>query len=342
MDAISKYLSDANVTGLRLKFSDKNLESEFWEHIFTTRKRFYELSILIATLATFLTSAKFMPYISEVLSTKSINLDFIVRSFILCPPLIMTFICTARGMSYRIIQFLFLCSAALCGVFFSSLMWFTEAEGIIYYNYSFIHVLVFMCMLLIIPVKNSIPVALFLCVYHVLLAYLVIDDLPVQQVMFILSPCITIFIIMAYAGHAMEKSERFSFLYRRALSDEYENRVGVQEQRTKWLRLITDFLRHELKNSIIGVSSSLELIKRKNNNEDLDGYIQRAGSSAVFMKRLLDEASTSTSLESSLNKIHLERSNLSGLFEERIDEYRDVYDDYTFDSDIEKKRVCHL
>jgi signal transduction histidine kinase len=338
MDYVSKYLSDDNATGLLLKFSDENIESDFWEQRYASRKGFIEITILITILAIFASSARFMPYVSEVLPTKSIYWDFLVRLFLLLP-LIVAFIISKIGSSYKTIQVIFIFSAVLCGLSFSSLMLLADIDGIIYYNYSFIHVMIYVYVLLLIPIRKSFPVVFFLCSYHVFLSYLVIDSLPTKQILFIISPCVTIFMILSYAGYSIEKSERFSFMYRRALGNEHDNRISIQEQRSKWLGMVTDFLRHELKNSLIGISSSLELINRKNKNEDLDRYIQRAGNSTGFMRRLLDEASTSTSLEAALNDIHLEEFNLSRLLEEKVYEYRDVYGGYSFDTDIEKK-VC--
>ena len=41
--------------------------------------------------------------------------------------------------------------------------------------------------------------------------------------------------------------ERSGFAYRKALGFEYDNRVKIEKERSKWLSLITGFLRHELK-----------------------------------------------------------------------------------------------
>lgn len=337
MDFTSTYLNDSSTNRFLLKFHDANLEREFWEERIVSRKKFFETTLLITILAVVLTSAKFMPYVTDVLPERLIDYDLFIRSLVLTPPLIAALIATRVGAGHKFASFFMLLGAILCGVSFSSLMLFVDGDGdgITYYNYAFLHVLVFMYILLLVPLRYTFPVALFLCVYHVLTACLIIDNLPLDQILFIVSPCVTMFAILTYAGYAIEKSERFNFIYRKALSNEYENRQAAQVQRSKWLGLVTDFLRHELKNSLIGVSSSLELISRKNNNEDLNSYIQRAGDSTGFMKRLLDEASSSTSLESALNEIQVEELNISSLLENKVEEYHDVYADYSFSSDIE-------
>lgn len=335
MDGVTEYLTKNISMGFLLNFHDQELESRFWEQRLENRRGFFLVSMLLTIMALIMTSARFMPYISEILPLQLIGYDFTVRSLVICPLLLITLIAIKLGVKYLYIQYLLISCGVLAGVSFSALMWMCELDGITYYNYSFLHVLVFMYILLLAPIRKIFPAALLMITCHVVLSYFLIASLPLKQVLFIISPCVTLFFILTYAGYSIEKSERFNFIYSISLGNEYETRMQIQEQRSRWLKLVTDFLRHELRNSLIGVSSSLELINRKSKNTELERYIHRAEASTVFMKRLLEEASNSTSLESALNEMQLQEVNLSSFLGEKIEEYGDMYPGYAFSQDIE-------
>lgn len=342
MDDFSKYLRGDSAAGINtLKFRDKKIEEEFWAYIFKTKKKIIEITMLIIVVALIATSAKFVPYISDVLPQKIKDIDFFVRLFTAVIAAIGLVFCKI-GVDYRLIQKIIVAAALLFGVSISSLMVFVDVhlDAINYFNFTFIHLLIYIYVLQLVPIRLSIIVGLFLSIFHTVLATMFIVDLGSDQLIFVLTPVLTLFIVLSYAGYTMEKSERSSFIYRSALINEYENSVDIQKQRSKWLGLVTDFLRHELKNSIIGVSSSLQLISRRNENELLDSYISRAENSTAFMKRLLEEASTSTSLESALNEMQMQEVNLSSLIEEKIGEYIDIYCEYAFEANVEENVSC--
>lgn len=278
-----------------------------------------------------------MPYISDSLPSEIIDYDFLTRLLLLIPSLVASYIVSKTSPNYRMVQYCLMLNTCLCGLSFSILMLISaSADGVLFFNLAFIHVILFAYIFILIPIRNAIPLVLLLCLAHVLTASMVTGKVSSAILVFYITPSITFFAVLSYAGHAMEKSERSGFAYRKALGFEYDNRVKIEKERSKWLSLITDFLRHELKNSLIGISSSLELVFRKNSNEALESYIERARTSTSFMKRLIDEASVSTNLEAVLNNIKLEVTDISSLIISKRDEYSNLYSDCQFDFEIEE------
>jgi signal transduction histidine kinase len=334
MDDYPKHAGSDNATSALLRFKDRELESQFWEETFASRKKFIDITILITIIAIIGTSGRFLPYISYTLPKSSLDLDFTARVTGTLP-LIVAFILNRFGIRYAVVQSTLLIAGLYIGLSFSTMMFLSGTDGVTYYNYAFIHVLVYLFVFTVIPISKIIYLTSFLILYHLFVSYRIMGAFPPEKIMFTISPTITLSIILCYAGYSMEFSHRTNFILKRALNNEFNLKLIAQGQRSKWLGQVTDFLRHELKNSIIGVSSSLELIKRKNKNDEIEKYIHRAGNSASFMKRLLDEASTSTSLEATLNEINIKRINVSSLLKAKTDEYCEIYSDQEFDIDIE-------
>jgi signal transduction histidine kinase len=75
---------------------------------------------------------------------------------------------------------------------------------------------------------------------------------------------------------------------------------AAEAGRSDWLENLTHFLRHELRNSVIGVQMSPDLLERRAGPDERTGvYFERARQGLKVIQRLLESASHATSLESS-------------------------------------------
>ena len=127
------------------------------------------------------------------------------------------------------------------------------------------------------------------------------------------------------------------FLYERRLRTEMDRSTVFQkavtemrDQRFHWLENVVRFLRHELKNQMTAVATSVDMAQRltvgsdpslsglHRLNEDAPRYLMRAQASLTHMRKLVDSATEATSLEAALASEEFSRVDLAELVAERM------------------------
>lgn len=102
--------------------------------------------------------------------------------------------------------------------------------------------------------------------------------------------------------------------------------IEANKQRIQWLETMAVFLRHELKNTTVGIQTSLDLIeKRQHAGKPIKIYLERARKSVAFMNSLLLSVSNASSLEATIYKETHSPLDLSILINGRIAEYQAMY-----------------
>ncbi|MEM7194500.1 MAG: ATP-binding protein [Pseudomonadota bacterium] len=129
--------------------------------------------------------------------------------------------------------------------------------------------------------------------------------------------------------HELEIRDRELTRHRDRLESGIANRTReldeLVRQRIDWLENMANFLRHELKNNIAGFNSSLQLIERKIETDDVEPVINRARRSLRYMGQLLDSVGGATSLQASLYGDRFDRIDLSSLIHQRVVDLSEVY-----------------
>jgi signal transduction histidine kinase len=99
---------------------------------------------------------------------------------------------------------------------------------------------------------------------------------------------------------------------------------SATQKHISWLENLAQFLRHELRNTTIGVKTSLDLIERRSGNQApvLSVYIERARKSIVYMNNLLESVSHASTLEASFQQNACTDIDLSELVRARVNDYR--------------------
>ena len=93
-------------------------------------------------------------------------------------------------------------------------------------------------------------------------------------------------------------------------------------ERLTWLEDLARFLRHELSNQIVAVSTSIDLAKRGGTSPATDTYLQRAQRSLGRMRGLVSSATEATSLEAALTVDETERLDLSSVVMNRVSTFQ--------------------
>jgi signal transduction histidine kinase len=105
----------------------------------------------------------------------------------------------------------------------------------------------------------------------------------------------------------------------------YQEQKQTHEKRITWLENITHYLNHEMKNSILGAQTSLNMLNRKIKDVELHKYVDRAEKSHKEMRSIMKAVSETTSLEASIMQTHSNEFDVSRVIQERIDDYEAIY-----------------
>ena len=99
-------------------------------------------------------------------------------------------------------------------------------------------------------------------------------------------------------------------------------------KRILWLETMASFLKHELKNSSVGIKTSLDLIERRSTEKKkVDVYLARARKSMDTMNALLQSAGDASNLEASLYKEALTPVDLGATIINQMEIYESIYPD---------------
>lgn len=119
-----------------------------------------------------------------------------------------------------------------------------------------------------------------------------------------------------------------------AQTRELLGRVAVMRQeRLTWLESLARFLRHELKNQMVAMKTSLDLAEGPS-GAGTERYIGRARRSLSAMNRLVENATEATSLEAALAVESLEPVELSSVVGERVLVFRRAHPDRFFQANV--------
>lgn len=115
--------------------------------------------------------------------------------------------------------------------------------------------------------------------------------------------------------------------------------AGMKAERLAWLERLAGFLRHELKNHIVAVRSSLDLMEQAPPGTPPERYVGRARRGLGRMNRLVSSATEATSLEAALAVEARESVDLSAVTRDRLDLFRRTTVEIPVRSEIEGQIV---
>ncbi|MCC2604992.1 two-component regulator propeller domain-containing protein [Planctobacterium marinum] len=105
----------------------------------------------------------------------------------------------------------------------------------------------------------------------------------------------------------------------------YQEQKQTHEKRITWLENITHYLNHEMKNSMLGAQTSLNMLNRKIKDVELHKYVDRAEKSHKEMRSIMKAVSETTSLEASIMQTTSIEFEVSQVVSERLEDYEAIY-----------------
>ena len=132
------------------------------------------------------------------------------------------------------------------------------------------------------------------------------------------------------------------FARRRQLEEEkaqtralLERVAFMHQERLTWLESLARFLRHELKNQMVAMGTSLDLVEQTPPVAPPERYLNRARRSLAQMNRLVQSATEATSLEAALATEETVPVELSEVVAERVALFREANTGRRFHAAIE-------
>ena len=129
-----------------------------------------------------------------------------------------------------------------------------------------------------------------------------------------------------------ERSAHEIFRARERLESEQERTQGLlrdvtkmRQERLTWLENLARFLRHELKNQMVAMSTSIDLAQSGDSLEANRIYLDRAKRSLNRMRGLVSSATEATSLEAALAVDEVERVDFSALVADRVLSFQQLH-----------------
>lgn len=134
----------------------------------------------------------------------------------------------------------------------------------------------------------------------------------------------------SFVGWLNRSQHRRTFLLEVELLSEKERGDRQRENRIGWLQTMARFLRHELKNQLIGVRTSLDLAEKKTVTDASHPYLNRARRSVAVMERLVHAATEATSIQAALREEDPEILDLTTLVQQRVAEFEAMHGERSF------------
>ena len=171
--------------------------------------------------------------------------------------------------------------------------------------------------LLGLPMRRATSIVAVLCTLFIATA--AHSGVPSGEILKFGAGYITLGLMGAVGAYRAEKASRSQFVMKLRSEAEYAARLAVESDRNRWLSVIAHFFRHELRNAMAGVRTSLEMAQRRNCDPEAGLFLERGRRSVDFMRELLTQAANATTLESALSTQELEPINLSEIVAARIE-----------------------
>lgn len=310
------------------EFHAQTTEAAYRDYLFDAKRNLIRFGLVLATLLFLVIEPLARYWVPSEVHTA----DNMARWFIHLPLVLVSLAVFQFSRNYALIERVFLGTLGAILLSNAYLLWVAGSSDRLFYGIASVQIMVFGFLLLGLRFKPA-----FLCILFTLglpagLSVLFEFASPSHNVLeSIHVALVLIFCGMAFAAYSLDIASRTIYLMIQSRDREYAERLELESERIKWLSVANDFLNHELKNALLGITFSLDLIKRRNKDSALNEYIARADSSTLFVRRVLREVSASTSLESALEKVELERIDLKELLEIKVADYQDMYPSSIFE-----------
>ena len=132
----------------------------------------------------------------------------------------------------------------------------------------------------------------------------------------------TMFCLCALLGFTRELVLRADFATQMELDEARRSKDRADARYLEWLRSLAAFLRHEVRNPVAQINSSLELIQLADIDDSINDYAASASSSVQHVWNLIERASHATDAEAFVRQGHARWIDLPALLAETLGSFQ--------------------
>lgn len=298
-----------------LRFPDRETESSYLRSEFLSHRRWVIGSLFIGLATTLL----FYPLDELFVARSVLPLMHELRLLLLAPlPLLgivgLVLIDSATAaMSFTLVL------VTLYGLAWTVVLGVVGPASEPYLALGVANTILFAYICLALPFRlSSIAVAVIVLPFLALSAW---QGLEARFIWYSAASLFTVWLIASYGSLRYERVSRDRFQGRHRLEQEYARRLASERERVEWLSLVAGFTRHELRNAMAGIGTSLQLLERAGLSGEGTTYVERATRSLDFMRGVLGKVADATSLEAALESQEMRDVDLSRLVAERAEDF---------------------
>lgn len=311
-----------------LTFRDPALESEYLEREFQGQRKAIIINIVIAGLLL----AAFAALDSVLLPAEVLGAFGTARFAVQLPLLALAVVVIARCEAARVQIHVTILMMTVCQLCWPVLLALGGPATLGYLSLALIQTTIGTYFMVGLPVRWSIPIVALVC--SLFLGVAVVQGMPPAPTIMYGVGWMTIAIIGGFGAFRAENAMRRQFIATRRSEAEYRERLAAEAELNRWLTRFADVLRHELKNAIVGVDSSLQLVQLSAGAGPVSQYVARGQRSVAFMRKLLDQVANATTLEAALEAQTLEALDLSEMLDGLIADFERDHADWRVEAQL--------
>jgi len=302
---------------LALTFLDRKLEADYRRREFDANQRWTSAMMICASIL----AAAFAPVDKFLVPADVVAITTAMRLVVVTPIPLIGVVANWLLRHHLFARDLFMaCGLVVIGAIWTLLIAIGGPASVPYHTVAMIHTLLIAFFLLDVPFRFAVPAGLIVTVPFIVGVWMI--DTTLDRSLLAYGGIPAVLLISTGALYRYESLSRDQFIAERQSQIDVGARLAAEADRRRWLELFAGFLRHELRNAIAGIGSSLELLRRIVAEPPGAEYVDRAARSLQFMRRMLQQVAEATTLEAALKRADREVVDLSALVRERIRDFR--------------------
>lgn len=299
-----------------MAFYDRELEAAYRRQEFDRNERWSSWMLIAGSLLALV----FVGLDKHLLRPEAVQATSLIRAFIVSPIPLVGLVASFLLRKHLLARDLFVTGGlVVLGSMWTVLLTIGGTSSVSYHTVALVHTLMFGFFLLDLPFRIVFPAGFLIAA--VFIAGVRLIGSPAEQLLIASGAVFVVLLISAFGLYRYESVSRANFVAQRTAELSNVARQNAERDRLKWLEHFAGFLRHELRNSIAGIASSLELMGRLLAQPPGSEYLGRALRSLRFMRRMLEQVAEASTLEDALMRQTRESVNVSRLVADRLADF---------------------
>jgi signal transduction histidine kinase len=252
---------------------------------------------------------------------KSLPIALAVRFLVIFPPPLLVFLSTFHERYRTYAQFAGILGICIVGAGFCAMLTIEpNAQTSMYVTYSTVITTTYSFFFVGLFFRNALGAGAFVNATYSFAIWTI--DAPIAIALSTNILMITVFLLLAVAAYQKELISRQLFVSERRERDALARQHQSDARYLDWLRQLAKFLRHEVRQPVAQINSSIEIVQLASKNDaQLAPYIESASLATQHVWNLVERASQATDAEAYVRQGQLHRTDLRVLLTEQVEAF---------------------